>query len=75
MKRYFFHIQYGELFRDGEGTLLPDLKAAQRNAAELLGRMLIDESDSFWDKPNITVTVTDQHDLVLWSLETMGVGS
>lgn len=72
MKRYFFHVQYGELFQDGEGTTLPDLKAAQRNAAELMGRMLIDESDGFWDKPNIAVTVTDADGLVLWTLDTVG---
>lgn len=75
MKRYFFHISYGDEFPDREGTSLPDLKSARRNAVELLGRMLVDESDSFWDKPNIVVTVADADGLVLWTVETIGLAS
>ncbi|WP_374468562.1 hypothetical protein [Phenylobacterium sp.] len=75
MQTFYFHVQYGEHSVDREGTELPSLQAAQRAAVELLGRMLIDEGDAFWSKPNITVTVEDARGLVLWSIETLGLAS
>lgn len=75
MDRYFFHIDYGERSRDMEGTLLPSLAAAQTAALELLGRLLIDEGDDFWGKPNISVVVEDSRGLVLWTVETIGHAS
>lgn len=75
MERYFFHIDFGEQSHDEEGTLLPHLGAARDAAVQLLGRLLIDDGDSFWDKPEATVIVTDAEGLVLWSIKTVGFAS
>lgn len=72
MDRFFFHIDYGQHFRDSEGTAFPDLRAARGEAVRLLGELLRDEGDEFWTKPNVKVTVTDATGLVLWTLETSG---
>lgn len=75
MQRYFFHIDYGEPQPDAEGTLYPSLKAAREAAVLLFGEVLRDQGDAFWEKPNITLTVTDERGLVLWGLETVGSAS
>ena len=75
MQKYFFHIDYGQPSPDIEGSLLPDLKSAQKAAVVLLGRILMDEGDVFWDKPNVVITVEDAGGEVLWTLETVGMAS
>ena len=75
MQRFFFHIEHGELSRDKEGTLLPGLEQARTAAASLVGELLRDEAHGFWGKPQITVTVEDEHGLVLWTIDTVGTVS
>ncbi len=75
MERYFFHIDYGERSYDEEGTLFVSLDAARNAAVMLLGELLRDEADTFWAKPDITITGTDAKGLVLWSLMAMGTAS
>lgn len=70
---YFFHIDYGDYLPDMEGTELPSPAAARAGAVALLGRLLSDEGDSFWQKPNIRVTVTDEWGVSLLSVETRGI--
>lgn len=72
MARYFFHIEYGDHLRDPEGTELSSPAAARAEAVALLGYLLADEGDSFWTKPNVKVTVTDQSGRSLWTIETLG---
>lgn len=72
MARYFFHIDYGEYIPDMEGVVLPSANAARAEAAALVSRLLGDEGDRFWAKPNIRITVTDEWGLSLWSIETRG---
>ncbi|THD77915.1 MAG: hypothetical protein E7812_12015 [Phenylobacterium sp.] len=72
MDRYFFHIDYGETSRDLEGTVLPNPDAARTAAVHLLGEVLRDTADEFWAKPDVTVTVTDDADLTLWTLTVAG---
>lgn len=73
MGRYFFHVDYGQHFADGEGLDLEDLQTARRESVRLLGEMLRDEADGFWAKPDILVTVTDKNNLTLWTLSAFGV--
>jgi hypothetical protein len=75
MERFFFHIEYGELSRDAEGTELANLAEARKAAVRFLGELLCDEGDQFWDKPNITITVEDVDGLVLWRIDTLGTAS
>ncbi len=72
MELYFFHVEYGEYFQDLSGTPLPSPTAARSAAVSLLGEILRDESDRFWSKPEVTVTVTDSKGLTLWTLSTSG---
>jgi hypothetical protein len=75
MDRYFFHIDYGETSRDDEGTELPNLGAARNAAVNLVSELLRDDGDTFWVKPDLTVTVADATGLVLWRIETLGSAS
>lgn len=75
MPRFFFHIDYGEHSQDREGTVLSDVWAARRSAVSLLGELLCDQGDRFWEKPNITITVEDSSEVVLWTVEAMGTAS
>jgi hypothetical protein len=75
MERFFFHIEYGEYQRDMEGSLLPNERVARVEAVKMVGRLLEDEADAFWDKPAITVTVTDEWGLTLWNIEVQGAAS
>lgn len=75
MSRYFFHIDYGELTRDEDGTLFPSHNAARAAAVNLLGELLRDEGDQFWGKPNVTITVADEAGVTLWTLTVEGESS
>ena len=73
MDRYFFHIDFGEVTRDEDGTELPSLLAAKAATVHLVGELLKDEGDAFWAKPDLTVTVTDASNLTLWTLSATGM--
>lgn len=73
MERYFFHIDYGEVSRDREGTEYPSLEAAKNATVKVLGEILKDEGDKFWTKPDLTVTVTDATNLTLWTISASGM--
>ncbi len=72
MGRYFFDIEDGQTSRDIEGTDFPTLKAAQNNAVRMLGQMLCDRSASFWDEPELGLTVRDDTDLTMMRLTVLG---
>ena len=48
MPRYFFNIHDGTSFIDKQGTELPDLMAARREAIQTSAKMLKDSAD-YWD--------------------------
>ncbi|HEV2748685.1 MAG TPA: hypothetical protein VGW34_15495 [Allosphingosinicella sp.] len=68
MPSYHFNIEGGELGEDREGTDLRDLATAKCEAAKLLGRVLCDSADTFWDRQELSVIVTDETKLVLFTL-------
>jgi hypothetical protein len=45
MPRFHFNVRDGSDLRDRDGTELPDLRTARREAVKLAGRLLLDEPD------------------------------
>ena len=68
MYRFHFNIHDGSSTPDEDGTELPDIDAARRQAAQLMGQMLCDDPDMFWNGEEWHLDVTDERGLVLFSL-------
>lgn len=72
MNRYYFDIENGRSLRDEEGTELANQKGVRLAAVKLLGQVLCDSSGSFWDDPELKLTVRDDADLILMRLTVFG---
>ena len=59
MPRFHFNVEDGQPIPDPEGTVLPDIEAARREAVRLAGRLLDDHPTEFWDRGEWCVVVTD----------------
>jgi len=68
MPRYFFHVADGQEFSDLQGTQLPDLAAARKEALRFAGRLLADAKPDLWDGEEWTMRVTDGDNLTLFTL-------
>lgn len=68
MPRYFFHVCDGEDFVDLQGTELPDLTAARREALRFAGSLLAEQHDRFWATGEWRMRVTDERDLTQFEL-------
>lgn len=72
MNRYFFDIEDGRSSRDAEGTELQHLREARGEAVKLLGVVLAESSATFWDDPELQLTVRDDSDLTLMRITVFG---
>ena len=72
MNRYFFDIEDGRASRDREGTELTSQQQVRLEAVKLLGQVLRERSASFWDDPELRLTVRDDTDLILMRLTVFG---
>jgi hypothetical protein len=72
MNRYFFDIENGQSLRDKDGTELADQKQVRLAAVKLLGEELRDRSASFWEDPELRLTVRDDTDLILMRITVFG---
>lgn len=66
MQRYHFHVDGSS--RDEEGSDIENLAKAKCEAVEMAGRLICEESSSFWDKKEWGMTVTNGDDLALFRL-------
>ena len=66
MPRYHFHIDGCP--RDTEGCELADLARAKCEAVDMAGRLLCEDSNTFWEKKEWGMTVTTADNLTLFSL-------
>lgn len=73
MPRYFFHSADGHREPDLDGVELPDDRAAQRAAVQLLGAALEDDPDLVWRKGQWRVEVTDQTGRLRWTVMAIAV--
>ena len=75
MPRFYFHAEDGRCFPDEEGTLLPDTRAARRQATAVFGELVKEMPDGVWDSGAFRVTVKDEDGLVLFVLDMSAVTS
>lgn len=68
MARYFFHVHDGKDFEDLQGTELPDIRAARREAVRFACALLADDAGEFWDHGEWKLRVTDDRQLTLFEL-------
>jgi hypothetical protein len=68
MPRFFFHVHDGQDFVDLQGTELPDLDAARREAVRFSSALLSEQSEQFWASGEWIMRVTDASDLTLFQL-------
>ena len=52
---------------------LPSLAIAKCEAVRYAGRLICEQANSFWDKGDFTMSVTDETGLILFSLVLSGV--
>lgn len=71
MPRYFFHVEDGRSFPDLDGVELPDLDAARIEAVRLLGGMLRDEAETFWQGDDWRMSVADAGGMALFTIDFM----
>jgi hypothetical protein len=68
MARYFFHVTDGRDYPDLQGTELPDLGAAKREAVRFAATLLAEHADKFWDTGEWHLRVADEHNLTLFQM-------
>jgi hypothetical protein len=73
MPRYFFHSEDGHRLTDEEGSELPDLAAAKRAAARLLGEILSGDPSHFMDTEVFRLFVTDEQGTTLYMIQMLAV--
>lgn len=66
-----FHFHTDEL-RDTEGSELKNLAVAKCEAIKLAAGIICDQAKEFWDKAEWGMTVTDDHNLMLFQLQIIG---
>lgn len=66
MSRYFFHVEGGRLLRDGAGTDLSTLADARTEATRVLGEILQNRPETFWEGGLLKVIVEDDQGLTLF---------
>jgi hypothetical protein len=72
---YFFNVDDGDSDLDSEGTELKNLAVAKCEAVKLAGRIICDAGDTFWDRAEWRLTVTDEKGLSLFELYILGTES
>jgi hypothetical protein len=68
MPRYHFNLSDGRSIPDLEGSELPDLASARREAARYAGQLLQDDPQAVWDGGEWVLEVTDARGLLLFRL-------
>jgi hypothetical protein len=69
VRRYFFHTDDGQSFRDEEGTLLAGDDAARIEAARVLGQMMSESPGDVWRDDQFRITVTDEYGVILFVID------
>jgi hypothetical protein len=65
MPSFFFHV---EGVPDELGVVLPSLASARSEAARYAAKLLADAADGFWETGELTLVVTDEAKLTLFTL-------
>ena len=73
MPRYYFHVKDSAYRPDREGTELPNIAAARREAAQLVGDLLRDHQGRSWNGFQWEIQVTDEAASTLLTLRITAV--
>jgi hypothetical protein len=73
MPKYFFHVQDGTASPDPDAIELKDLADAKCAAVKMAGRIICDSSKEFWSRSEWQMTVSDENDLTLFTLDFVGI--
>ena len=73
MPRYHFHSADGHREPDLEGSDLANDQAAQREAMRFAGAVLESEPDSIWQHGTWRVEVTDDNNVLLFTVITIAI--
>jgi hypothetical protein len=69
MPVFYFHTDDAT---DATGTNLKNVDVARCEAVTRAGRILCDDPEGFWNQGGWTMTVTDEHGLILFQLCIVG---
>lgn len=69
MSRFHFHLEDGIRHEDSEGSDLPDTRAARMHAVRHIGELLKERPGEFWQDSHLSLTVTDESGLTLFTIE------
>lgn len=72
MPKFHFHLDDEH---DAQGLDLADMDAAKCEALEFAARHICDAANTFWDREEWTLTVSDERGLTLLQLEIVGTQS
>lgn len=73
MPCYYFNQIDGEYKPDDEGTELPDLESARREAVRYAGEVLSEHPTLVWAGEDFRIEVTDEKKLLHFTLIVVGV--
>lgn len=68
--RYFFHTN--EPASQRHSVEFKDLHTAKCEAVRFAGQLLCDAAEHFWDDADFELTVTDEKDLILFTMRVFG---
>ncbi len=66
--RYHFNTKNGGAHADNDGFELPSHSAARAEAVRYAGEIMCSEPDALWVSDELTVDVTDDDGLILFSV-------
>lgn len=73
MARYFFHTEDGQSVLDGEGSEFASVTEAKIEAVRMMGEVLRDRAEHFWDDQALKMIVTNAEGLILFVLDLSAV--
>ena len=69
MPRYFFNTIDGQRYPDEEGAELAGMPAVKARATKVIGEMLKERAEDFWDTGKLRLEVTNEAGEVVLALE------
>ena len=72
MPIFYFDVDDGEPALLCEGQDLESLAVAKCQAVQMAGRIICDAAQDFWERAELTLTVSDSHRLTMFTLQIIG---